>query len=34
LLIGAAGISGPSSRLAESRVQELGLRLAHDLSEL
>jgi DNA-binding IclR family transcriptional regulator len=33
-LIGAAGISGPSSRLAESRVQELGLRLAHDLSEL
>ena len=33
-LIGAAGISGPSSRLAESRIQELGLRLAHDLSEL
>jgi len=33
-LIGAAGISGPSSRLPESRVEELGERLARDLSGL
>jgi DNA-binding IclR family transcriptional regulator len=33
-LIGAVGISGPSSRLAESRIRELGLRLVRDLSDL
>jgi len=33
-LIGAVGISGPSSRLAESRIHELGLRLVHDLAGL
>ena len=33
-LIGAAGISGPSSRLAESRIRELGPRLVHDLADL
>ena len=33
-LIGAAGISGPSSRLTDSHVQRLGLRLSYDLSGL
>jgi DNA-binding IclR family transcriptional regulator len=33
-LIGAAGISGPSSRLPESRIDELGERLVRDLSGL
>jgi DNA-binding IclR family transcriptional regulator len=33
-LIGAAGISGPSSRLAESRIRELGRRLVRDLADL
>jgi DNA-binding IclR family transcriptional regulator len=33
-LIGAAGISGPSSRLPEPRIHELGLRLVYDLRDL
>jgi DNA-binding IclR family transcriptional regulator len=33
-LIGAAGISGPSSRMAGPGIQELGLRLSRDLSDL
>jgi DNA-binding IclR family transcriptional regulator len=33
-LIGAAGISGPSSRLVDSRIRELGPRLVHDLADL
>jgi DNA-binding IclR family transcriptional regulator len=33
-LIGAAGVSGPSSRMPWPRIQELGLRLVHDLSEI
>jgi DNA-binding IclR family transcriptional regulator len=30
-LIGAAGISGPSGRLPEPRIDELGRRLVHEL---
>ena len=33
-LIGAAGISGPSNRLPEERIRELGLRLVRDLADL
>jgi DNA-binding IclR family transcriptional regulator len=33
-LIGAAGISGPSSRLSDSRIEELGKRLVLELSGL
>jgi DNA-binding IclR family transcriptional regulator len=33
-LIGAAGISGPSGRLPEPRIEELGRRLVRDLSGL
>jgi DNA-binding IclR family transcriptional regulator len=33
-LIGAAGISGPSSRLPEARIAELGQRLVRELSGL
>jgi DNA-binding IclR family transcriptional regulator len=33
-LIGAAGISGPSSRLSEPRIEELGQRLVRELSGL
>jgi DNA-binding IclR family transcriptional regulator len=33
-LIGAVGVSGPSSRLPEAAIRELGQRLARDLSDV
>ena len=33
-LIGAVGVSGPSSRLPEAAIRELGRRLARDLSDV